>query len=334
MKLSIHFLAVIEAIIVALAWNCAAIETSSTNAVTAASILSDLHYESSAAHLLAFISREDKRPWYVDDALLLLELPKGNWMLVHAVRNPKYPAKLKRPAGRWHVHQVMDAPFVGDRCFNHRPTREEMREFIADNRLQFETDKFWIALNRVIDEKVWQTVLGYNSPVAGSPVGRNKSVIPEIARLAGVQIGYSTQDELAERWGEGEIVTGGHPNSGRVWRVKGTSWVIQTDGFDYLQGGLIIDGLVLGWEPAQNAPFARGSKEDFAWLGGITLGMSRSDVEKFLKSKALASTKTDQGLAVQAKGHHALINSTLGNWTATFDFATNRLSRLSIDAGR
>src|ERR1041384_7874061 len=113
MKFPIYFLAVIETIVTMLAWNCAAIETSSTNAVTAASILSDLHYESSAAHLLAFISREDKRPWYVDNALLLLELPKGEWMLVHAVRNPKYPAKLKRSPGRWHVHEVTDSPFVG-----------------------------------------------------------------------------------------------------------------------------------------------------------------------------------------------------------------------------
>lgn len=167
-----------------------------------------------------------------------------------------------------------------------------------------------------------------------APPESGKADIPEISRIAGVRIGYSTQEDLARRWGEGMVVTGGHPNSGRVWRVKGTSWVVRTDGFEYSQRGLVVDGLELLNESPHDrrAPFARLTKDDFAWLGGVTPGLSRSEVEMFLKNKSLVSTNTDYELTVPAKGHYALVNSTLGNWTVRFDFTTNRLSRLVIDA--
>jgi len=146
--------------------NCVAVEpVPATNAVTAASILADMHYEKVvSAHLLAFVSREDKRPWYVEDALLLLELPKGEWVLVHAVRNPRYPPELKRKPSRWMAHEVMDAPYVGDRAFTHRPTRNEMGQFLKDNEWQPESDKYWQVVQSEVDEVVWQRILRYNSP--------------------------------------------------------------------------------------------------------------------------------------------------------------------------
>src|SRR4029077_19148844 len=60
-----------------------------------------------------------------------------------------------------------------------------------------------------------------------------KTSIPEIARIGKAQIGYSTQADLAALWGEGKTIIGGHPNSGRLWRVKGTCWLLDTDGFEY-----------------------------------------------------------------------------------------------------
>lgn len=136
-----------------------------TNRITAATVLADLHYPKPVAvHLLAFTSREDKRPWYVDDALLLLELPKNEWMLVHAVRNPRYPSDLKRKPSKWTAHDVMDAPYVGDRTFKHRPTRREMDRFLKDNDWQAESDKYSQVIQSDVDEAVWQKILGYPSP--------------------------------------------------------------------------------------------------------------------------------------------------------------------------
>jgi hypothetical protein len=163
---------------------------------------------------------------------------------------------------------------------------------------------------------------------------KERASIPKIAQLAGVQIGYSTQEDLARLWGEGKVITGGHPNSGRVWRVKGTSWVVSTDGFDYSKRGLVIDSLQLtdGAKREKDVPFAQLPKGAFGWPGGLALGMSRSEVERILKSKSLVVAVTDQGLALKARGRHVLVNSTFGTWTANLKFSTNVLTGLSISA--
>ena len=102
----------------------------------------------------------------------------------------------------------------------------------------------------------------------------------------------------------------------------------------------MVDGLLLSvgstttdhdLRIVEGAPPARLSKDDIAWLGGVRLGMSRSAVEEFLKSKALIASAGHQGLMVQAEGHHALVNSTLGMWIVQLNFETNILTKLSIE---
>ena len=170
-----------------------------------------------------------------------------------------------------------------------------------------------------------------------SSSGNPGTSIPAIAEFAGVFIGYSSQEDLARQWGEGKVTVGGHPNSGRAWQIKGTSWVVDTDGFDYSHRGLVVDGLTLATgsdEWTTNAPLARLPKERFAWMGGVQLGMSRSAVEQFLKSKSLAGTATNQELVVQAPGHNALSDhpGAFETWVVRLTFETNVLTKLNIDA--
>jgi hypothetical protein len=142
-----------------------------TNTVSAASILKELvgYGKPQTATLLAFVSREDDRPWYVDDALLVLQLRKGQWVLVHAVRNPRYPKNHKASSTAWLLHHVYDAPHVGDRYFDHRPTRPEVDQFLKENNWQFESDKLWRVVKRVVDEKAWQRVVGYKPVIRDAP---------------------------------------------------------------------------------------------------------------------------------------------------------------------
>lgn len=140
-----------------------------TNAVTATSVLKDLdphnNYRMQTATLLAFVASEDDRPWYVDDALLVLQLPKDKLVLVHAVRNPKYPPGHKGGSTAWGLHHVMDAPHVGDRYFDQRPTRQEVDQFLKDNQWKSESDKSWRVVSRVVNEQDWLRVLGYKPRV-------------------------------------------------------------------------------------------------------------------------------------------------------------------------
>ena len=144
-----------------------------TNDVTAAAILKDKDLNRygrvQIATLLAFVSLEDDRPWYVDDALLVLQLPRGQWVLVHAVRNPKYPPGYKNGSTEWGLHHVMDAPHVGDRRFDHRPTRQEVDQFLKDNDWPFAGTLGRRIVKRMVDEDAWERVLGYKPDWPDTP---------------------------------------------------------------------------------------------------------------------------------------------------------------------
>jgi hypothetical protein len=168
--------------------------------------------------------------------------------------------------------------------------------------------------------------------------GQNKSPktsIPRIARIGKVQIGYSTQEDLARKWGEGKTVIGGHPNSGRVWRVKGSPWRISTDGFDYSERGLVVDQLSLNAYPDQlrDVPYAKLSKKDFVWLGEISLGMSKKKVMQILKRNSLPVTPTKQGCEINLRGFSPVtsIITPFRNWKATLTFTNDLLISLNLD---
>jgi len=170
---------------------------------------------------------------------------------------------------------------------------------------------------------------------ASGPEAAVKTSIPRIASLGKIQIGRSTQEDLARLWGEGEVTTGGHANSGRLWRVKGTSWVVHTDGFEYSKRGLVVDSLELfvDAQRANSLPEARLPRSDFAWLGKILPGMPRAGVRQILQAQALTTAPTKDGVMASAEGFHALENHVrLKTWSTHLDFTNGALSRLRLYA--
>jgi hypothetical protein len=174
-----------------------------------------------------------------------------------------------------------------------------------------------------------------------APAGAAESAIaatsiPAIAGLAKIQIGYSTQKDIDAQWGEGKTIIGGQPNSGRLWRVKGTPWVIHTDGFEYFKRGLVVDSLEIYEErkPGKGMPYARLMASDLAWLGEVSLGLSIDKVAEVLKRKGLPVIQTGQGCETRAAGFHALENNVqFRTWTVRCDFKNGLLIRLAIEAG-
>jgi hypothetical protein len=183
-------------------------------------------------------------------------------------------------------------------------------------------------------------LLGFAAVAAGEP--ETKTTIPAFARMAGVDIGLSTQADLAKRWGEGKTVTGGHSNSGRVWRVKGAPWILQTDGFEYSSRGLVVDSLSLHQNAGSchcqdlldGAPETRAGKEAFAWSGHVVPGMSKDAVMLMLRDMFGPVTVTGDGCEVKAAGFSPLtsIATPFRAWTTSFVFTNGVLSRLSISA--
>lgn len=159
--------------------------------------------------------------------------------------------------------------------------------------------------------------------------------IPMIASVGEIQIGYSTQEDLERCCGPGKTIVGGHPNSGRVWRVAGTQWMLTTDGFEYSQRGLVVDSLSLSeaHQADNEVPFARLKVGDLAWLGEISLGMSEAKVQAALERRGLQAKRTQAGFDIVAKGHHALVSyGAFRTWTVSCGFTNGCLNTLEIDA--
>jgi hypothetical protein len=164
--------------------------------------------------------------------------------------------------------------------------------------------------------------------------------IPPIAEIGGVQIGYATQEDLARAWGEGLTVTGGHPNSGRLWRVRDTDWIVATDGFTYSDRGLVIDALQLEPQRATplsiNAPIAKLDQKGFAWLGEISQGMTRLEVIASLNRHTLKFKEDGAALIVDADGFSEITseaNANIRHWRVTLFFEEGKMSGLRINAG-
>jgi hypothetical protein len=127
--------------------------------------------------------------------------------------------------------------------------------------------------------------------------------------------------------------------------VKGTRWILSTDGFDYSERGLVVDSLSFCENPKLRGdvpftklpnvvPFARLSKNDFLWLGEISPGMTKDEVMQILKRKSLPILTTQEGCEISAQGFYALssINTPLRKWSATLHFSDGSLSALHLNA--
>jgi hypothetical protein len=163
--------------------------------------------------------------------------------------------------------------------------------------------------------------------------------IPTLAKIGGVTIGSTTREHLETQWGGGKPLTGGHPNGARLWRVKGTDWIIYADAFQYDKKGIVLDFLDLSTKNSRgdnkDIPFAKVSSSRLVWLGKVSPGMSEADLLAFLKTKSLPVEKTDHGWSTTAKGFHSLQNvnkEEYRTWTAQFDIERGLLVGLSLDA--
>jgi hypothetical protein len=167
--------------------------------------------------------------------------------------------------------------------------------------------------------------------------GAAANSIPAIAGIAGIQVGYTTMEELEARLGKGKPVTGGHPYGAREWRVRGTSWTIYADAFDYSARGIVVDSFELqtGVQPDSDVPFARLEKNDFVWLGLASLDLPEDKLLEVLKTRALPVTKTGGGWETSARGFSQLTStpsSSFQAWTTSFAVTNGLVRGVSLDA--
>jgi hypothetical protein len=165
-----------------------------------------------------------------------------------------------------------------------------------------------------------------------------KTSIPKIANIAGIKVGYSSMQELEKQLGKGKVTVGGHPNGARLWRVKGTSWVIYADAFCYSERGAVVHSLDITVDPGwsgQDLPYTRLTRNGLAWDGRISLGIDEANLLKLLKQNSWTPVKLADGWLVEAQGHSPLTSDPLypfNQWAVRFTMKGNSLVGISLDA--
>ncbi|HET6382371.1 MAG TPA: hypothetical protein VFJ58_03185 [Armatimonadota bacterium] len=89
--------------------------------------------------------------------------------------------------------------------------------------------------NAGVQPLIWQKstlrslalVLTYS--LAAMPAGASRGVrrsVPAFANLVGVTVGVDTIDSAEKTIGFGKPYSGAHPQGARVWRFRGSGWVL------------------------------------------------------------------------------------------------------------
>src|ERR1043165_9145057 len=117
----------------------------------------------------------------------------------------------------------------------------------------------------------------------------NRLSIPDISPIYRIKVVYTTMPELEKFLGPGKTIIGGHPNGARLWRVKGTSWTVYADAFEWSKRGMVVDSFSIYEDvaPEPDIPFARISPKRLRWLHEIHPGTKQEQLKQALKLKAL-----------------------------------------------
>jgi hypothetical protein len=161
------------------------------------------------------------------------------------------------------------------------------------------------------------------------------TVVPLIADLVGVQVGYNGQEALKRQFGEGLHTTGGHPGGFKNWYTRNPTGQIETDGFEHSREGLVLEWLSWSLEPATDPriPFVRQLPRRAGWLGVVYPGMTMKQVATLTAGKLPSPEKkgdtwtwTDEGFV--RPGPTNIIVYT--NWTAELTFQNGLLLRIDL----
>lgn len=128
--------------------------------VLAREIFGDRHFAGVRnVHILAFKSQVDDRPWWVDHALVVVEMSRGRWELWHLARNPRSNGK-RSP---WTESHVTDSTQRGSRSYDHRPTAADLKEFVSLSYWSFAADPPFRLIRGTVDDALCRAVLGFES---------------------------------------------------------------------------------------------------------------------------------------------------------------------------
>jgi hypothetical protein len=119
---------------------------------------------SASGTVLVWQIKEDKRPLYVESAILCLKIGEGKtqrWKLSHVFRHPR-----EDPHRKWTIDQVDDAPQVGETAgFAKSLTLKDATSFLKNTWWHFEPDPGWRVIDAAVCKSAWKQCFHSEPPV-------------------------------------------------------------------------------------------------------------------------------------------------------------------------
>jgi hypothetical protein len=184
-------------------------------------------------------------------------------------------------------------------------------------------------------------------PLQSSQPHDPPTIVPQIARIAGIRVGYNTMEEMEQLLGKGMMFRGSHPNGGREWRLRGTPWYIDSTFLDYydqprqhVDGSLLLNDVSLSTkrdsidsDPVLSRRTTRRTRRKLGWLGIISPGVSQAFVLRAIHGKLPLPQRSGEKWTWIARGFVRLrAHQTYNTWTATLTFHRGRLAEIDVFA--
>ena len=162
-----------------------------------------------------------------------------------------------------------------------------------------------------------------------------KTIVPKIARMLGVQVGFNGQHALRRTLGYGKVGIGGHPNSRQMWRISSPRSEVMTDGFNSTNEGYMIESLDWGTlegpdNHTSKVPLVKRLPRGSGWMGNIYPGMTKRQVARLLAGRLPPPKKKGDTWEWTQKGYYRLGNDVYDRWSAILAFKRGKLSAILV----
>lgn len=166
---------------------------------------------------------------------------------------------------------------------------------------------------------------------------KRKTVIPKIAHILGIRVGYNGREVLEGHWGRGKYTVGDHPNSNEHWRVLLPKSVVETFGVASNRDSVIIEVMTWTLSPTRYDkayPAIPRLPHHSGWMGKINLGMTMQQVERLTHKVLPSPSKKGEVWTWKARGYVRPSNpngqAPFTKWTAQLTFSNKRLIDLEL----
>lgn len=171
--------------------------------------------------------------------------------------------------------------------------------------------------------------------------------VPAVGHILAIHVAADKIDRLEKLFGRGRVCLGSRGESGRMWKEKGSGWLIYADSLDAGPQGQIVNYVVMG-DPAcvvfpietdpgkgkdkpKPPPTVSIRSRSMSLDGAILPAMTRTEVGRAIAAKRWPSKLEGEATVIRMGGLSRISKQVkVTDWEATLTFRNDRLVQIAI----